>query len=211
MKNFPNLTLTEHSILLKEISILRDKNTAPEVFRSSVSRIAMVLALEIFRGIKIDQFNVETPLEITKGYKFSEEVVLVPVLRAGLGMVPGFLTLLPEAKVGHIGIQRNEETLEPMVYYSKSPSGLVNAKTIVLDPMLATGGSASEAIAFLKKNGAKNICMACLVSAPEGVERLLADHPDVMIYSAVLDRQLNSKGYILPGLGDAGDRTFGTL
>ncbi len=153
----------------------------------------------------------KTPLESTKGYKLKHEVVLIPVLRAGLGMVEGFLQLIPDAKLGHVGLERNETTLQPISYYLKTPKNLGKAEVILLDPMLATGGSASAAISFLKKRRAKNIIFACLLAAPEGVEKILTDHPDVIIFTSALDRQLNKNGYILPGLGDAGDRTFGTL
>ena len=169
------------------------------------------MSVEISRNFNLSDFKVETPLEITEGYKISQDVVLVPVLRAGLGMVSGFLAILPDARVGHIGLQRDENTLMPVEYYYKTPKNIDVATVILIDPMLATGGSASEAIKFLKKRGAKNIIFACLVAAPEGIKKLEKDHPEVTIYGASLDRKLNNKGYILPGLGDAGDRTFGTL
>jgi uracil phosphoribosyltransferase len=150
-------------------------------------------------------------LEKTQGAKLTHDIILVPVLRAGLGMVNGFLQIIPEAKVGHIGLQRDEETLKPIEYYYKVPKHLETAEVVMLDPMLATGGSASEALKYLKKRGASKLVFACLVAAPEGIDRIKSEHPDVKIYAAALDRELNSKGYILPGLGDAGDRTFGTL
>ncbi len=187
------------------------RTTKPELFRETVKRISTVLAVEISRNFKLTSFNVETPLEVTEGFKTSQDVVLVPVLRAGLGMVSGFLAILPNTRVGHIGLQRDENTLMPVEYYYKTPKNIDVATVILIDPMLATGGSASEAIKFLKKRGAKNIIFACLVAAPEGIKKMEKDHPDVMIFGAALDRELNNKGYILPGLGDAGDRTFGTL
>ena len=145
------------------------------------------------------------------GSKLTNDVILVPVLRAGLGMVNGFLQIIPEAKLGHIGLQRDEETLKPIEYYYKVPKNLKLAEVVMLDPMLATGGSASEALKYLKNRGAKKLVFACVVASPEGIEKIAADHPDIKIFAAALDRELNNKGYILPGLGDAGDRTFGTL
>lgn len=208
MKNF---YIVDHPLIKKDLTTLRDKNTKPEIFRSALQRISNLLAAEISKNILIEEIEVETPLEKTTGYRLMKQIVLVPVLRAGLGMVNGFLELIPDSKVGHIGLQRNEETLEPIEYYFKTPSELEKSDVILLDPMLATGGSASGAISYLKNRGASSIYFACIVAAPKGVQRINSDHPDVKIYSASLDRELNSKGYILPGLGDAGDRTFGTL
>lgn len=208
MKNF---YIVEHPLIKKDLTILRDKSTQPEIFRSALQRISNLLAAEISKNISLEEIEVETPLEKTIGYKLRRQIVLVPVLRAGLGMVNGFLELIPDSKVGHIGLQRNEETLEPIEYYFKTPSELEKSDVILLDPMLATGGSASGAITYLKKRGAQTIYFACVVAAPKGVYRINSDHPEVKIYSASLDRELNNKGYILPGLGDAGDRTFGTL
>jgi uracil phosphoribosyltransferase len=205
------LRLIAHPLIKKDITILRDVNTQPEQFRSAVKRISNVLAVEASRDFLLSEIEVETPLERTRGYKLKQEVVLVPVLRAGLGMVSGFLEVIPDAKVGHIGLQRDEETLKPVEYYYKTPKNIDVAKVILLDPMLATGGSAAEAMHYLKERGAKDYIFACLVAAPEGIMHLEKEHPDVRIYAASLDRELNNKGYILPGLGDAGDRTFGTL
>ncbi|QQS34599.1 MAG: uracil phosphoribosyltransferase [Ignavibacteriales bacterium] len=206
-----NFILIEHPLVKRDVSILRDVNTQQESFRGAVKRLANVLAVEIGKGLKLSEFNLNTPLESTTGHRLNQDVVLVPVLRAGLGMVSGFIELIPEAKVGHIGLQRDEETLTPVEYYYKTPKDISRSKVILLDPMLATGGSASEAIKYLKKRGAIDIVFACLVAAPKGVDRISNDHPDVKIFGAALDRELNDKGYILPGLGDAGDRTFGTL
>ena len=206
-----NLVLIQHPLVKRDITILRDKNTNSEMFRAAVTRISNVLAVEISTAFSLKKSKVKTPLELTEGYKLKQEVVLIPVLRAGLGMVEGFLQLIPDAKLGHVGLERNEATLQPMSYYLKTPKNLGKAEVILLDPMLATGGSASAAIDFLKKRKAKNIIFACLLASPEGVEKLFDDHPDVIIFSSALDRQLNKNGYILPGLGDAGDRTFGTL
>jgi uracil phosphoribosyltransferase len=167
--------------------------------------------VEITKSFPLKSFDVETPLERTKGYKVDQEIVLIPILRAGLGMVSGFIEVIPEAKVGHIGLKRDENTLIPIEYYYKTPSDISNAFVILLDPMLATGGSASEAVNYLKRKGAKQIVFSCLVAAPEGLKKISELHPDVKIFGAALDRKLNDKGYILPGLGDAGDRTFGTF
>jgi len=206
-----NLVLIQHPLVKRDITILRDKNTSTEMFRAAVTRISNVLAVEISTAFSLTKSKVKTPLELTEGYKLKHEVVLIPVLRAGLGMVEGFLQLIPDAKLGHVGLERNEATLQPMSYYLKTPKNLGKSEVILLDPMLATGGSASAAIDFLKKRKAKNIIFACLLVSPEGVEKLFYEHPDVIIFSSALDRQLNKNGYILPGLGDAGDRTFGTL
>lgn len=208
---YQNLFLNNHPLVKKDITILRDKTTNPEVFRAAVKRISLILAVEISKEYHVNELEVETPLEKTSGYRLKQNVVLVPVLRAGLGMVSGFLEVIPDAKVGHIGLQRNEETLEPIEYYYKTPKDIVNSQVILLDPMLATGGSSSGALKYLKNRGVKKCVFACLVAAPEGVKRISSDHPEIPIFCATLDRQLNERGYILPGLGDAGDRTFGTL
>jgi len=203
--------LNDHPLVKKDITILRDKKTNPEVFRAAVKRISLILAVEISKEYRLTKIKVETPLETTTGYQLKQDVVLVPVLRAGLGMVSGFLEVIPDAKVGHIGLQRNEETLEPVEYYYKTPKDIHSSRVILLDPMLATGGSSSEALRYLKKRGVKNCVFACLVAAPEGLKKIAKEHPDISIFCAALDKKLNERGYILPGLGDAGDRTFGTL
>jgi uracil phosphoribosyltransferase len=208
---YKNLVLIKHPLVKKDISILRNKKTNTETFRAAVTRISNILSVEISTTFSLKTKTIETPLERTTGYELKQSVVLIPVLRAGLGMVDGFLQLIPDAKLGHIGLERNETTLKPSSYYLKTPKNLSNAEVILLDPMLATGGSASAAIRSLKNRGAKNIVFACLLAAPEGVKKMLEDHPDLIIFSASLDRQLSKKGFILPGLGDAGDRTFGTL
>jgi len=210
-KTFKNFIQIDHPLIKKDISLLRDKKTQPEYFRDGVKRISNIIAVEISRDLKLKKIKVLTPLEKTTGYRLEEGIILIPVLRAGLSMVSGFLDIIPDGKVGHIGIQRNEETLSPVEYYYKIPVIKNNSKIILLDPMLATGGSASQALTYIKKRGGKNIVFACLVAAPEGVRKINKDHPDIKIYCAALDRELNKKGYILPGLGDAGDRTFGTL
>lgn len=206
-----NFIVVEHPLIKKDLSILRDKNTSTEIFRSAVQRISNILCVEATKHLKLKEKEIETPLEKTIGFELSNQVVLIPILRAGLGMVNGFLELIPNAKVGHIGLQRNEETLEPIEYYFKTPQQLEDSEVILLDPMLATGGSATEAINYLKKRGVQNLYFVCLVAAPIGVEKIHKHFPDVKIFAAALDRELNDKGYILPGLGDAGDRTFGTL
>ncbi len=212
MKNyFSNFKLIDHPLIKKDITLLRDKKTQPEYFRAAVRRISNILAVEIGKTLKLKEIKVDTPLEKTKGYRLNEQIILIPVLRAGLSMVSGFLDVIPDCKVGHIGLQRNEETLEPVEYYFKIPKVNANSRIILLDPMLATGGSASEALKYLKKKGGRKIIFACLVAAPVGVKKILKEHSKIEIYSATLDRELNNKGYILPGLGDAGDRTFGTL
>ena len=206
-----NFFLIEHPIIKRDVTILRDKDTDSEIFRAALQRVSNILAVELSKEFKLTEIEVDTPLEKSSGAKLANDVILVPVLRAGLGMVNGFLQIIPEAKVGHIGLQRNEKTLKPVEYYYKVPKNLESAEVVLLDPMLATGGSASEALKYLKKRGAKKLVFACLVAAPAGVEKINFEHPDVKIFTAALDRELNSKGYILPGLGDAGDRTFGTL
>lgn len=203
--------LVEHPLIKRDVTILRDKNTDTETFRAALQRVSNILAAETSREFSLTKINVETPLEKTEGSKLSNEIILVPVLRAGLGMVNGFLQIIPEAKVGHIGLQRDEETLKPIEYYYKVPKHLEFAEVVMLDPMLATGGSASEALKYLKKRGAKKLVFACIVAAPEGIAKIQSEHPDVKIFAAAFDRELNNKGYIIPGLGDAGDRTFGTL
>jgi uracil phosphoribosyltransferase len=208
---YKNLIVIQHPLVKKDLTVLRDKITTTEIFRGAVRRISNILAVEISMAFALKEYKIETPLEKTNGYKLKQNVVLIPVLRAGLGMVEGFLQLIPDAKLGHIGLERNETTLLPNSYYLKTPKKLGNAEVILLDPMLATGGSASAAIRSLKKRGAKNIVFACLLAAPEGVKKMFRDHSDLIIFTAALDRQLNKKGYILPGLGDAGDRTFGTI
>ncbi len=208
---FPNFYLIDHPLIKRDVTVLRQAETSPEIFREAVKRISHIIAMEISKDLRTAEFEIETPLEKTTGYKIIDDVVLVPVLRAGLGMVNGFLEIITDAKVGHIGLQRDETTLKPVEYYYKTPKNIDSAKVILVDPMLATGGSANEALNYLKKRGAKNLIFACLVAAPEGIKKLEANHPEVNIFGAALDRELNSKGYILPGLGDAGDRTFGTL
>jgi uracil phosphoribosyltransferase len=205
-----NLTIIDHPLIKRDLSILRDKNTSNHLFRTTLRRIASVMAFQVTHDLPTKVRPVHTPLEKTKGYSLAQDIIIVPVLRAGLGLVEGFLDFLPEARVGHVGLYRNEETLEPVDYYSKFPRNLGNSLVLLLDPMLATGGSGAAAITFLKNKGAKRIRFVTLLAAPEGVRKIVKAHPDVQIFTTVLDRQLNAHGYILPGLGDAGDRIFGT-
>ncbi|HMN23167.1 MAG TPA: uracil phosphoribosyltransferase [Ignavibacteriaceae bacterium] len=206
-----NLFLIDHPIIKRDVTVLRDKNSTSEIFRAALQSVSNILAVELSKEFNLTKTEIETPLEKTEGAKLANDVILVPVLRAGLGMVNGFLQIIPEAKVGHIGLQRDEETLKPIEYYYKVPKQLETAEVILLDPMLATGGSASEALKYLKNRGASKLVFACIVAAPEGINKIATEHPDVKIFAAALDRELNNNGYILPGLGDAGDRTFGTL
>lgn len=207
---FKNLIIIEHPLIKRDLTLLRDKKTPSFQFRTILRHLAGLMAYEVTKDLKTEKIEVQTPLEKAYGYKITEEVILVPILRAGLGMVGGFVEYLPDARVGHIGLYRDEETLKPVDYYFKFPKKLKDSLIIVLDPMLATGGSASAAITFLKNKGAKNIRFVSIVASPEGVRTLNLTHPDVRIYTTALDRTLNTKGYILPGLGDAGDRIFGT-
>jgi len=201
----------DHALLKHKITILRNKDTDVSDFRRLIGEIAMLLGYEATKDLELGEISVTTPLCETKGYSLSKQVVLVPVLRAGLGMVDAFLSLIPAAKVGHIGLSRNHETLMPEEYYCNLPSDISEREVLLLDPMLATGGSAAAAVSFIKERGAKSIRYIGIIGAPEGVETLSEAHPDVDIYLAALDERLNENGYIMPGLGDAGDRIFGTL
>jgi uracil phosphoribosyltransferase len=211
MRTFPNLTILDHPLIKHKLHVLRDKRTPVKDFRDLVGEIAMLMAYEVTKDLPTEPVELDTPLEHMTGEKVSgKKLALVPVLRAGLGMVDGILRLVPAARVGHIGLYRDHETLQPVDYYFKAPSGREQRDFFLLDPMLATGGSAVAASATLKKAGARSIRLLCIVAAPEGVQKMLDAHPDVPIFVAALDRQLNEHGYILPGLGDAGDRLFGT-
>ena len=204
------VTVVDHVLLRRLVSILRDRNTPHGVFRQTLDDAAMILAYEAMRQLQPDEYEVQTPLEAASGVRLADEVVIVAILRAGLGMVDGFLRLVPEARVGHLGMYRDEEALRPVGYYENVPPGVEEAEVFVVDPMLATGGSANQAIARLKRAGARRLCFVCLVAAPEGVAALREAHPEVPIFTAALDRELDANGYIRPGLGDAGDRIFGT-
>ena len=204
------LTVVDHPLLKRDLTILRRDETPHGQFRKTVSDAAAILAYEAMRDIGIRETKIDTPMESTTGYEIAEDVMVVPIMRAGLGMVDGFVRYLPEARVGHLGMQRDEETYTPVDYYSNIPDGIEEAHVFVVDPMLATGGSASFAIDHLKGEGGTQFTFACLVAAPEGVERLREEHPNVPVVTAVLDRELDENAFIRPGLGDAGDRIFGT-
>ena len=202
----------DHPLILHKLSILRDKGTSVKEFRELVSEIAMLMCYEATRDLPLEDVEIETPVaKATVKRIAGKKLAIVPILRAGLGMVDGMVSMMPNVKVGHIGLFRDPETLEPVKYYFKMPPDIDERDVIVVDPMLATGGSASAAIQFLKDDGVKHIKLMCIIGAPEGVERMQKDHPDVDIYVAALDDHLNEHGYIVPGLGDAGDRIFGTL
>lgn len=205
------LIVPEHSLIKDKITTLRSKETPVRDFRKLITEISLLLGYEVTKDLPTKEKAVETPLMQTVGAALSKKVVLVPVLRAGLGMVDAFLTLIPNAEVGHIGLCRNHDTLLPEEYYANLPENIGEKELIVLDPMLATGGSAAYAVECLKKRGAKSIKFAGIIGAPEGVKAMQEAHSDVDIYVASLDEKLNEKGYIMPGLGDAGDRIFGTL
>lgn len=204
------LTVISHPLIETELSTLREADCPPHLFRASVRRVSTLMTPYITQNFSVELCTVNTPLETVTGKKISRQILLVPILRAGLGFLDGFLDVIPQATVSHIGLKRDEETLLPKSYYANLPSDLSRYEIILLDPMLATGGSAVEAVKQLKNAGAKNICFACLVAAPEGVKTFSSAHPEIPVFTAALDRCLNENGYILPGLGDAGDRLFGT-
>jgi len=205
------LILLKHPLLTHKLSQLRKKETTSKEFRETMEEIAGLMAYEVTNDLPLKDVVVETPLATFQTRELDVEIVLVPVLRAGLGMVDAITRLIPTARTGHIGIYRNHKTLEPLTYYTKFPCNLADALVMVLDPMLATGGSSGAAIQVLKDNGARTIKLVCIVGVPEGVRKIEQDHPDVQIYLASLDEKLDENGYILPGLGDAGDRLFGTF
>lgn len=211
MTDYTNVTILDHPLIRHKIAILRDVRTGMKEFRELVEEITTLMVYESFKTVPTKKVMVQTPLELTEQTMVADNAVaVVPILRAGLGMVNGVHTLFPTARVGHIGMYRDEETLEPHEYYCKLPDGIENSVAILLDPMLATGGSASAAIGFLKARGCKNIMLMSIIAAPVGIQTVAEAHPDVKIFVSTLDRQLNENGYILPGLGDAGDRLFGT-
>ena len=211
MENFNNVTYMTHPLIKHKISRLRDKNTGTNEFRKLVEEIAMLEGFEALKDLPLEDVEVETPIETCMTPMIAgRKLAIVPILRAGLGMVEGILSLVPSAKIGHIGLYRDEETFEPHEYYCKLPSPIDERTIVVCDPMLATGGSAIDAITMIKKHGGKNIKFMCIIAAPEGVKKLSEAHPDVQIYVGNLDRCLNENAYICPGLGDAGDRIFGT-
>ncbi|HNY00424.1 MAG TPA: uracil phosphoribosyltransferase [Oscillospiraceae bacterium] len=201
----------DHPLIQHKLSILRDKNTSVKEFRELISEIAMLMCYEATRDLPLEEVEIETPIAKAKVHRIAgKKLAVVPILRAGLGMVDGMVNMMPNVKVGHIGLYRDPETLEPVKYYFKMPPDISERDVIVVDPMLATGGSASAAISFIKNTGVKHIKLMSIIGAPEGVARMQKDHPDVDIFIAALDDHLNKDGYIVPGLGDAGDRIFGT-
>jgi uracil phosphoribosyltransferase len=206
----PNVIILSHPVIQTKLTELRDYTADHRKFRELLNEIAGLMVYEVTRDWPVQPKPVQTPLERTTGQVLARQVTLVPVLRAGLGMSDGVLRLLPEARMGHLGVYRDEKTLEPVSYYHKLPPDVADTEVLLIDPMLATGGSGSSAITFLKRAGVSSMKFVCLVAAPEGIEAVHRLHPEVPIYCAAVDRQLNEKGYILPGLGDAGDRIFGT-
>ena len=206
-----NVCVFDHPLILHKLSILRDENTSVKEFRELISEIAQLMCYEATRDLPLEEVDVKTPVAMAKCKRIAgKKLAIVPILRAGLGMVDGMMAMVPNAKVGHIGLYRDPVTVEPVKYYYKMPTDISERDIFVVDPMLATGGSASAAISFLKEDGAKHIKLLSIIAAPEGVERMQQDHPDVDIYVAALDEKLNDHCYIVPGLGDAGDRIFGT-
>lgn len=205
------VVVTDHPLIQHKLSIMKDKNTGSKDFREILEEISMLMCYEVTRNFPLEEVEVDTPLCKSKTMMLTgKKVAIVPILRAGLGMVDGMLTIIPVAKVGHIGLYRDPETLKPVEYYCKLPNDITEREIIVTDPMLATGGSAADAVGLLKEKGAKNIKLMCLLAAPEGIEAFHKIHPEVDIYVACIDDYLNDHGYIVPGLGDAGDRIFGT-
>ena len=206
-----NVTIMDHPLIKHKITMLRDKNTGTNEFRTLVEEIAMLMGFEALRDLPVENVEIETPIEKTSQPMIAgKKLAIVPILRAGLGMVGGILNLVPSAKVGHIGLYRDPETHEPHEYYCKLPAPIDQRTILVVDPMLATGGSGADAVTMIKQHGGKNIKFMCIIAAPEGLGRLHREHPDIQIYVGALDRQLNENAYICPGLGDAGDRIFGT-
>lgn len=203
--------IMDHPLITHKITMLRDENTNTKDFRQLVYEIALLMGYEATKDLTLTDTEITTPLMKTTKKVLNQKVAIVPILRAGLGMVDGVLDLIPSAKVGHIGLYRDHETLQPVEYYCKLPSDIEAREVIIVDPMLATGGSSAAAISFIKKRGVKNIKLMCILAAPEGIKVLQEEHPDVELYCGAVDEKLNEKGYILPGLGDAGDRIFGTL
>lgn len=209
--NMKKVFVMNHPLLQHKLTLIRDKNTGTKEFKELVKEVSMLMAYEVTRELPLEEVEIETPVCKTKTKVIAgRKLAIVPILRAGLGMVDGFLSLLPAAKVGHVGLYRDPETLEPVEYYCKLPTDVEERELIIVDPMLATGGSAKAAIRFLKDRGATNIKLVCLIAAPEGIEAVHNEHPDVDLYAAAVDECLNDHAYIVPGLGDAGDRLFGT-
>ena len=210
MKKTDQVTIIQHPLVARDLSILRSAETDTINFRSALSRIATILAYFALKELPLREIEIKTPVTTTKGIEIDTNIIVVPILRAGLSLVDAIIDFVPDAKVGHLGMYRDEDTHQPVDYYSKLPYGMDKALVLLVDPMLATGGSADDAIAFLKKQGAANIRFISLISAPEGLDRILKKYPDVSIITAAVDEKLNDNAFIVPGLGDAGDRYFGT-
>jgi uracil phosphoribosyltransferase len=204
------VTIVDHPLVARHLSVLRDRDTPSGEFRRRLREAAMLIGFEALRDLRLEEIDVETPLETTSGHRLGDDIIVIAILRAGLGMVEGFLGLMPEARVGHLGMYRDEEELSPVGYYESIPEHGPEAEIVLVDPMLATGGSAVHALDKLKAAGARRLALVCLVVAPEGVEAVQQAHPDVRIWTAAIDRELDENAYIRPGLGDAGDRVFGT-
>lgn len=209
-RDFDNVTVIEHPVIARDLTILRDVNTSTSTFRSALKRIGTILGYHALKELPLKKVRVKTPIEETDGYEIGAQVVVVPILRAGLGLTDAIIQFIPDAKVGHLGMYRDEDTHEPVDYYSNLPENITDAVVLLVDPMLATGGSADDALRFLKKRGANNTQFISLISAPEGLQRLHENHSDVHIITAAIDERLNDDAFIVPGLGDAGDRYFGT-
>jgi len=209
--NIKNLKVVKHPLTERDLTILRDKNTSSSMFRQVLGRVSIILAYHALEDLPLKQVTLNTPIQKTEGVVLDTDIIVVPILRAGLGLVDSIITFIPETKVGHLGLYRDETTKQPVEYYYKMPDGLDTAEVILVDPMLATAGSAIAALNILKEHGAKKIRFMCLIAAPEGIEKLQQEHPDVPIVTAAVDEKLNEDAYIVPGLGDAGDRFFGTV
>lgn len=210
-REFPGVVVFDHPLIQHKLTYLRDHTTSHRPFRALLYQIAGLMVFEVTRGLPTREIDVQTPVEMTRGKRLSAQITVVPVLRSGLGMAEGILEMMPEARVGHLGLARDEHTLQPTVYLRRLPKDLDAGPVILVDPMLATGGSASEAVLMLRQAGAKDLRMICLVASPEGIARMRRDHPDMTIYTAAVDDRLNEQGFICPGLGDAGDRMYGTV
>lgn len=208
---FDRVTLLQHPLVSRDLSILRDRETGPERFRQAMHRLSLALAMEACRSLPVTETTIRTPLTETTGAELGRDVVIIPILRAGLGMADAFLDLLPEAIVGHLGMYRDESTHRPIDYYASLPDAVSGGSVLLIDPMLATGGTAAGALDRLKREGAQHLQLISLISAPEGIRHLQDQHPDVPVITAAIDEKLNEDAYIVPGLGDAGDRFFGTL
>lgn len=205
------MTVVDHPLVARDVTLLRDAGSGADAFRRALHRVSLALAMEALRGAPTEECRVKTPIRETTGRRLSGDVIVVPILRAGLGMVDAFLQLLPETRVGHLGMYRDEETHEPVDYYANIPGGVESALVLVVDPMLATGGSACGALSHLRRRGAQHLRFISLISAPEGIRKLREQHPDVPLITAAIDEKLNDEAFIVPGLGDAGDRYFDTL